>query len=100
MTELSVDEEVIAPKTFTLEQNYPNPFNPTTTIQFSLNTASPVKLTVFDILGQEVATLVNEYKSVASHKVQWRANTMPSGVYYYRLEADGFSKTHKMVLMK
>ena len=100
MTELSVDEEVIAPKTFTLEQNYPNPFNPTTTIQFSLNTASPVKLTVFDILGQEVATLVNEYKSVGSHKVQWRANTMPSGVYYYRLEADGFSKTHKMVLMK
>ena len=100
MTELSVDEEGIAPKTFTLEQNYPNPFNPTTTIQFSLNTASPVKLTVFDILGQEVATLVNEYKSVGSHKVQWRANTMPSGVYYYRLEADGFSKTHKMVLMK
>ena len=100
MTELSVDEEVIAPKTFTLEQNYPNPFNPTTTIQFSLNTASPVKLTVFDILGQEVTTLVNEYKSVGSHKVQWRANTMPSGVYYYRLEADGFSKTHKMVLMK
>ena len=100
MTELSVDEEVIAPKTFTLEQNYPNPFNPTTTIQFSLNTASPVKLTVFDILGQEVATLVNEYKSVGSHKVQWRANTMPSGVYYYRLEADGFSKTHIMVLKK
>jgi len=100
MTELSVDEEVITPKTFTLEQNYPNPFNPTTTIQFSLNTASPVKLTVFDILGQEVATLVNEYKSVGSHKIQWRANTMPSGVYYYRLEADGFSKTHKMVLMK
>lgn len=100
MTELSVDEDVIAPKTFTLEQNYPNPFNPTTTIEFSLNTASPVKLTVFDILGQEVATLVNENKSVGSHKVQWRANTMPSGVYYYRLEADGISKTHKMVLMK
>ena len=100
MTELSVDEDVIAPKTFTLEQNYPNPFNPTTTIAFSLNTASPVKLTVFDILGQEVATLVNENKSVGSHKVQWRANTMPSGVYYYRLEADGISKTHKMVLMK
>ena len=99
-TELSVDEDVIAPKTFTLEQNYPNPFNPTTTIAFSLNTASPVKLTVFDILGQEVATLVNENKSVGSHKVQWRANTMPSGVYYYRLEADGISKTHKMVLMK
>ena len=100
MTELSVDEDVIAPKTFTLEQNYPNPFNPTTTIAFSLNTASPVKLTVFDILGQEVAILVNENKSVGSHKVQWRANTMPSGVYYYRLEADGISKTHKMVLMK
>jgi len=100
MTELSVDEDVIAPKTFTLEQNYPNPFNPTTTIAFSLNTASPVKLTVFDILGQEVATLVNEYKTVGSHKIQWRANTMPSGVYYYRLEADGISKTHKMVLMK
>jgi hypothetical protein len=51
-------------------------------------------------LGQEVATLVNENKSVGSHKVQWRANTMPSGVYYYRLEADGITKTHKMVLMK
>jgi hypothetical protein len=96
---LSTDE-VITPKRFTLEQNYPNPFNPTTTIEFSLNTASPVKLTVFDILGQEVATLVNEYKSVGSHKIQWRANKMSSGIYYYRLEADGFSKTHKMVLMK
>jgi hypothetical protein len=100
-TLLSIDEEpVIAPKAFTLDQNYPNPFNPITTIEFSLNNASAVKLTVYDILGQEVATLVNGFKPVGSHKVQWSANKMPSGIYYYRLEADGLSKTHKMVLMK
>ena len=100
-TLLSIDEEpVIAPKAFTLGQNYPNPFNPITTIEFSLNNASAVKLTVYDILGQEVATLVNGFKPVGSHKVQWSANKMPSGIYYYRLEADGLSKTHKMVLMK
>ena len=100
-TQLSIDEEpAIAPETFTLNQNYPNPFNPTTTIEFSLNTASGVKLTVYDILGQEVARLVDGYKPMGSHKIQWRANEMPSGIYYYRLEADGISKTHKMVLMK
>ena len=97
---LSVDEPNITPRNYTLEQNYPNPFNPTTTISFSLKVAGPVKLTIFDVLGQEVATLVDEYKPIGSHKVQWRANDMPSGVYYYKLEADGFSKAHKMVLIK
>jgi hypothetical protein len=89
------------PESFTLYQNYPNPFNPATKIQFDLASAATVKLSVFDILGREVSTLVNnETLSGGTHVVEFDAGNMPSGIYMYRLEAGGLSESRKMILMK
>lgn len=88
------------PDKFYLEQNYPNPFNPVTTIKFSLPQKSFIKLKVFDLLGREVANLVNENLSIGSYKYDFNASSLPSGVYFYKLETEYFSQTKKMVLMK
>ena len=96
---LSTEQDIVA-NVFSLEKNYPNPFNPTTTIEYSIGIAGPAKLMIYDILGREVVSLVNEYKQVGRHKVMWNASTMSSGVYFYRLETPTFTKTQKMILMK
>ncbi|HEX9152291.1 MAG TPA: T9SS type A sorting domain-containing protein, partial [Flavobacterium sp.] len=83
-----------------LLQNYPNPFNPATTIKFQVPNSSLVKITVFDILGKEVSTLVNEQMTPGVYNINWDAANYPSGVYYYRLQAGDFSETKKMVLLK
>jgi photosystem II stability/assembly factor-like uncharacterized protein len=88
------------PSAFRLDQNYPNPFNPTTVIGFELPAISNVKVAVFDILGREVAPLLNEQKEAGAHTVTWNANGMASGVYIYRLTAGAFTETRKMVLVK
>ncbi len=88
------------PARFALEQNYPNPFNPTTTINYQLPTNSVVALKVYDVLGREMATLVNERQSAGSHSVRFDANNIPSGVYFYRLEAGGYHDTRKLLLLK
>jgi hypothetical protein len=88
------------PKNFTLSQNYPNPFNPSTQITFSLPKASDVKLVVFDILGREVATLVNGFKQAGTHSIEFNASSLSSGVYFYRLESGTFTDTKKMLLLK
>ena len=96
------------PKGFTLSQNYPNPFNPTTTISFSLPQAGNVTLKVFDALGREVATLVNEFKSEGAYNVQFNGSSLSSGIYFYRLQAHqieggqagSYVDTKKLVLMK
>lgn len=92
------------PTEFTLSQNYPNPFNPETSIPFALPTRANVKLAVFDLLGREVATLVNGNMEAGSHIVNWNANELSSGVYFYRLDAQAgeasFNSTRKLVLMK
>ncbi len=88
------------PAAFMLEQNYPNPFNPSTTIGFSVPDAGIVSLKVFDVLGREVATLVNEVRQPGQHSVTWNASNAPSGVYFYRLDAAGLTQTRHMVLMK
>jgi hypothetical protein len=88
------------PTVFALEQNYPNPFNPSTTIQFSLPKASDTKLTVYNVLGQRVATLVNEHMTAGVHSVQFDARSIASGVYFYRLEAGSFVTSKKMLLLK
>lgn len=85
--------------------NYPNPFNPTTTLSFALETASHVRLDVFNITGQLVTTLVNKYYETGRHSVMWDAKDndgrqVSSGIYFYRVEADGFSQSKKMVLLK
>ncbi|MEJ2052269.1 MAG: FG-GAP-like repeat-containing protein, partial [Calditrichota bacterium] len=84
-----------------LYQNYPNPFNPSTKITFNLPRTSKVTLEIFNILGKEVATLVSGKLSAGSHSYQWsKTEGMASGIYLYRLEADGFVRTRKMILMK
>ncbi len=88
------------PKQFVLEQNYPNPFNPTTTIAYQLPTAGNVSLKVFDMLGKEVASLVNGRQEAGSYTVNFNANQLSSGVYFYRLQAGSFVQTRKMMLVK
>ena len=88
------------PKKFALAQNYPNPFNPTTNVRYAICDVSHVTLKVYDVLGREIATLVNEVKQPGEHSVRWDAGTQPSGVYIYKLTAGDFSEVRKMVLTK
>ena len=85
---------------FQLEQNYPNPFNPTTTIKYQIPEVSFVTIKVYDVLGNEIATLVNEQKPADSYEVEFDASGLPSGIYFYRLQAGSFVEAKKMVLMK
>ena len=96
---LSTEEDIVA-SSFALERNYPNPFNPTTTIEYSLGLAGPTKLMIYDVLGRELVKLVDEFRPAGTHKVVWNASSMPSGVYFYRLESSNFVRTQKMILMK
>jgi hypothetical protein len=88
------------PHEFSLEQNYPNPFNPSTNIKYQIPNTNRVMLNVFDVLGREVATLVNEVKQPGMYSVQWDASRQASGVYFYRLDAGGFTNVKKLVLLK
>ncbi|MHB9041582.1 MAG: T9SS type A sorting domain-containing protein, partial [Melioribacteraceae bacterium] len=85
---------------FQLSQNYPNPFNPTTTISFLIPRTEFVSLKVYDLLGREVATLVNEEKLPGHYEVEFNGMNLPSGVYFYRLQAGNFSQTKKLLLLK
>jgi hypothetical protein len=96
----AIEVDLGAPKIFELSQNYPNPFNPTTTIRFSLPEASTVKLTIYNILGQEIRTLLNEYKEAGIHTLNFDASELNSGIYVYKLEAGNFVQTRKMTLVK
>ena len=88
------------PKEYRLEQNYPNPFNPITKISFDLPKTGLVSLKVFDVLGKEVATIVNEVKNPGNYTVDFDGASLSSGVYFYRLESNGFVSTKKMILIK
>jgi photosystem II stability/assembly factor-like uncharacterized protein len=88
------------PDKFTLEQNYPNPFNPTTRIRYSLRTSNNVTLRVYNITGQEVATLVNKQQTSGTYEVILEADEFPAGIYYYRLTSGSLSQVKKMVLIK
>ncbi len=88
------------PTAFALAQNYPNPFNPSTTINYSVKNTGAVTLSVYNLMGQKVAELVNETKSAGSYNVTWNASQAASGMYYYRLEAGGQTLTRKMTLIK
>jgi photosystem II stability/assembly factor-like uncharacterized protein len=97
---VSATESKIRPSCFELGQNYPNPFNPTTNFRFRIVDFGLVSLKVFDVLGREVTTLVNEVRAPGSYTVRWDGSGQPSGVYFYRLQAQGFVETKKMVLQK
>ncbi|MBP9582991.1 MAG: T9SS type A sorting domain-containing protein, partial [Ignavibacterium sp.] len=101
----AIEVEVLGIKEFALGQNYPNPFNPSTKINFSLAVDSKVSLKIFDVLGQEVATLINGQLAAGSQEVSFNASSLNSGVYFYRIDADGidgqkFSSVRKMILTK
>ncbi len=88
------------PKQFKLQQNYPNPFNPLTTIEFALPKRTSVKLQVFDLLGRQVTTLLDEELQPGEYQVTFEAEGLPSGVYFYRIQADGFVRTKKLLLLQ
>lgn len=88
------------PSAFALEQNYPNPFNPTTSIQYSVPETGAVRLTIYNVMGQKVETLVSETQSAGNYRVSWNAAKMASGIYYYRFEAAGNVITRQMTLIK
>jgi hypothetical protein len=88
------------PENIYLNQNYPNPFNPTTNVEFQVPSLGFVRVLVFDLLGREVATLLNEQKAAGMYTVQWNAHEVPSGVYVCRLDAGGLVQSRKMVLIK
>jgi hypothetical protein len=92
--------ETEIPVSYSLSQNYPNPFNPVTMIKFALPKASFVKLKVYDILGREVANLVNDFKSAGTYIVDFDASALSSGVYFYRLETEKYTDVKKMVVLK
>lgn len=94
------NEDELLPNEFSLDQNYPNPFNPSTTIRYSLETASGVTLEVFDILGRKVATLVNEAQTAGVYNINFDASRLSSGTYIYRIEAGDFTSIRKMMLIK
>jgi len=88
------------PSSFRLYQNYPNPFNPETQIKFDMAKSSLVKLSVYDLLGQEIETLVNEKLNAGSYKTNWNASGYPSGVYFCRIQTEDYYKNIKMILLK
>jgi hypothetical protein len=94
------------PNSFNLSQNYPNPFNPVTKIKFSLpalklrEAGVPVKLIIYDILGREIATIVNEQLKPGSYEIEWDGSQYSSGIYLYKLISGDFTESKKMVLIK
>ena len=88
------------PESFKLNQNYPNPFNPITNIEYQISNYKHINLSIYNLLGEKIATLINEDKSPGTHQVQWDATGLASGVYYYQLKAGEFQEVKKMVLLK
>ena len=98
---LDVEEEITeVPTEFLLSQNFPNPFNPSTKINWQMPARSQVTLKVYDVLGNEIVTLVNEEKEAGYHSIDFNASDLPSGVYFYKLTAGNFISTRKMLLLK
>ena len=88
------------PDDYLLFQNYPNPFNPSTTIRWQIPKAGFVTLKIYDVLGKEITTLVDEYKPVGEYKIEFNGMDLSSGIYFYQLKTGGFIQTKKMILIK
>ena len=99
-TPVGIEEEDLVPTRYALHQNYPNPFNPETTIRFDLPHNGWVSLKIYDALGREVATVVDQHMRQGTHQIQWNAGALSSGVYTCRMTAGGFAETIKLLLMK
>ena len=88
------------PTSFSLKQNYPNPFNPSTVISYQLPVISDVEVSIFNLLGQKVVTLVSEKQKAGYHQLEWNASGYASGVYYYQLVAGEYKEVKKMILLR
>jgi outer membrane protein assembly factor BamB len=99
-TSINLSNKFDVIKEYKLNQNYPNPFNPSTTINYSVAKKGNVSIIIFDALGREIATLVNEEKSVGSYKVNFNAELLTSGIYFYQMKANDFFQTKKMILLR
>jgi hypothetical protein len=99
-TGINEHNEPITPTSYSLAQNYPNPFNPVTTIKYQLPVSGRVSLKVYNILGKEIATLVDEEKSAGTYSVTFDAGKLSSGIYFYRIQAGNFVQAKKMILLK
>jgi hypothetical protein len=97
---VSVEELPSTPTAFALKQNYPNPFNPSTTIVYEIAWSTHITIKVYDVMGREVAELVNGIQDAGSYSIQWNASSLSSGVYYYRINAGNFTNVKKLLLMK
>jgi hypothetical protein len=93
-------QTVEIPNYYSLAQNFPNPFNPETTIKFAIPQTEKVKIVIFDILGREVTTLVNELRNAGTYSVKFDASSLSSGVYFYSIQTPNFTETKKMLLVK
>jgi hypothetical protein len=100
LTAIERDQDATTPVLYKLSQNYPNPFNPSTTIQYNLPVSGKVVLKIFDVVGREVTTLVNEEQQSGVYKVTFDASKIASGIYFYRLQSGSFISTKKMILLK
>ena len=97
LTDINEKSELHSPDSYKLSQNYPNPLNRSTTIKYSIPKSSQVILKIFNTLGEEIETLVNEEKPVGTYELNWNAANLPSGIYFYRLQAGDFVQTRKMI---
>ena len=96
----SVGNDVVNPASFELAQNFPNPFNPTTSIRYTVGKADNVSLTVYNMLGQEIASVVNQFQTAGSYTVNFDASKLASGMYLYKIQSGSFSDVKKMMLLK
>jgi D-alanyl-D-alanine carboxypeptidase len=94
------DPEVSLPAEYSLSQNYPNPFNPSTKIKYSLPISGLAKIAIYDLLGTEIATLINKQLDAGDYEIEWNAETLPSGIYFYKLQTNDITITRKMLLLK
>jgi len=95
-----INEGGNVPESFSLSQNYPNPFNPSTTIKFAIPKSGNVTLAVYNSLGREVETLVNEFMNAGTYEVSYDASKLTSGIYFYKIVTNGFAETKRMMLVK
>jgi len=98
-TDVEEDDKIV-PEKFALLQNYPNPFNPSTKITYNIPQRSNVSLKIYDVLGKEITTLVNEQKEAGTYSIRFDAAKLSSGVYIYSIQAGDFFESRKMILMK
>ena len=93
-------EENLIPKRYELSQNYPNPFNPSTTIKYQIPNSGKVTLTLYNVLGREIKTILNSYQNAGQYEIKFDASGLPSGVYFYKLTSGSFSDLKKLILVK